>query len=267
MGGCSASTEAIAVPRDRTIVGSARFVVVNANMKSRRRFACAAVLAAQWGTWSCEEPHPPASYQFVIRVSSDPGQPLANARVSADTASLGTTGSDGSLLVTMAGNEGQTEVLNVKCPDGFRQPSAPLAVILRRLNERSRLPEYRAECPPKDREVVVVVRAENGPNLPVMYLNQTIARTDASGAAHVAMRLPPQEPFELMLVTTDAEGNAEASRLRPRNPTARFVVLDHDGLYVMDQPFVVDAPKKAAPRRVVRGPSGPVRLKSEAPRR
>src|SRR5260370_33195112 len=92
----------------RRIGGWGRFVGLNANMKSRRRFACAAVLAAQWGTGSCEEPHPPASYQFGIRVSSAPGRPLANARVSAAPASPDTTGPAGPWVVAMAGHEGET---------------------------------------------------------------------------------------------------------------------------------------------------------------
>ena len=111
--------------------------------------------------------------------------------------------------------------------------------------------EYRALCPPLYRNVVVAVRAENGPNLPVMYLGQMYARTDASGAAHFMVRVRPYEQFDVTLATSE-KGN---EWLRPQNPAKAFVAKAQDEVMFFDQRFQVEK-KPVGPR----GPSGPVRI-------
>ena len=54
----------------------------------------------------------------------------------------------------------------------------------------------------------------------MLFLGREVARTDASGAAHVLLKLKSDEAFDLVLGT---EGN---DRLRPQNPSASFVVKD-----------------------------------------
>ena len=49
------------------------------------------------------------------------------------------------------------------------------------------------------RRVVVAVKAENGPNLPVMYLNHAITRTDPSGAARFVLDVAPGAQFKVTL--------------------------------------------------------------------
>jgi len=53
------------------------------------------------------------------------------------------------------------------------------------------------------RRVVVAVRAENGPNLPVMYLDRAVTRTDAGGAASFALEVPPGSQFTVALNTIE----------------------------------------------------------------
>jgi hypothetical protein len=117
-------------------------------------------------------------------------------------------------------------------------------VPLRKLAEPGALPEFSVSCQPLTRSVVVAVRADNGPDLPVRYLGQEVARTDASGAAHLLLSLAPQEEFELTLDTSDRR----AENLRPQNPSARFTVKDGDEILTFNVPFAIESRAVAKPR-------------------
>ena len=119
----------------------------------------------------------------------------------------------------------------------------------------SSVPEYDVACPPLLREVVVAVRTENGPNLPVMYLGREITRTDESGAAHVLLSVAPSEPVEIVLDTNSLAGQ----RLHPKNPALSFVVPPHDDVVLFDQRFTVDADPKPRAAAALR-PQGPIRI-------
>ena len=82
--------------------------------------------------------------------------------------------------------------------------------------------------------MVVAVKAENGPNLPVMYLNRMITRTDASGAAHFALEVAPNTQFQVTLDTSDN------TKLKPPSPTKPFTVPQHDDILLFDQKFDVE---------------------------
>jgi hypothetical protein len=136
----------------------------------------------------------------------------------------------------------------VTCPDGFQSPTKPIQVVLKRLADDKK-PEYDVACPPTNRTVVVAVRADGGGNLPVLYLGREIARTDGSGAAHVMLKLKPDESFDLVLGTT------ENASLRPQNPFASFAVKERDEVFVFDQKFELEK------KKIVRGGrKGPVRI-------
>jgi hypothetical protein len=90
---------------------------------------------------------------------------------------------------------------------------------------------------------VISVRVDDGPNLPVLYLGHEIARTDAFGAAHALIQVPPGEPFRL---TLDTSSNPA---LRPASPSAELAVGEADDIVVFE-PKV--APEKKAARRVRR---------------
>ena len=148
-----------------------------------------------------------------------------------DGKEVGKTDAEGVGKLKLEGTDGETFPIGVACPDGFRSPARPVDVTLRRL-EDGKLPEYFVSCPPATRSVVVAVRAENGANLPVVYLGREVARTDGSGAAHVHLRLKPQ------------------------NPTASFVVKDHDDVFSFDQRF-----ERTERARVFKAkPKGPTRI-------
>jgi hypothetical protein len=203
---------------------------------------------------ACARPEPPPVYDCVIHVSSDPGEPLPNVPLSRDGTHVGSTDPSGNAKLRLQGVEGDTIFFKVECPQGFRQPAENVAVTLKSLSDRTRTPEYFAICAPDVRKIVVAIRAENGPNLPVMYLGQEVARTDSFGTAHVSLGLAPNSEFELTLATDEQA----ARQLRPQNPTAKFLVRDQDDVLPLAQRFTVEPLPKAKPRPKL---AGPVRLK------
>ena len=182
------------------------------------------------------------AFEFSVLVESD-GEPLPGAVVQHDGIPLGTTGSRGAIGVRARGREGERLALDVLCPTGFRSPERPTLVTVRRTSEAEQRTEYRVSCPPEKRKVVVAVRAQRGPNLPVKVLDQEVARTDGSGIAHVLLEGAPEEILELTL-DTSAE-----PRLRPKSPTARFAVGSRDEIALLNQSFEL-APLPRARRQI-----------------
>lgn len=197
---------------------------------------------------SALEPAPPPPQEVRVRVTSDPGRPLRGASVLFNGQKVSESGDDGVARLKLTGRDGEVFDVTVSCPEGHQSPSAPLQIPLKRLADPKKTPEYEVSCPPSTRTVVVAVRAEGGPNLPILYLGREIARTDGAGAAHVMLKLKPDESFDLVLSTRDKQGE----RLRPQNPTASFVVKDRDEVLLFDQRFDQEKKKPSGGRR--RGP-------------
>ena len=225
-----------------------------------------ALAAASLAAARCGSPSTAAPYEFSVRVYSDPDRPLPGALLLHGNARLGTTADDGSVKLAVLGEEGEVVNLDVRCPEKFRSPPESLSITLHHLAETARLPEFVTTCPPRERSVVVAVRADGGQNLPVLYLGQEVARTDASGAAHVFLSAATDTPFELTLGTSETG----ALGLRPQSPTMKFIVRDRDELLLFNQRFVAvaephpSASRPRAPRRVTSQPQGPVLLKGSS---
>lgn len=196
------------------------------------------------------EPPPPPPQIINVRVNSDPGRPLANADILFHGRKIATTGADGLGQLKLGGRDGDSFDITVSCPQGYASPEKPIQVILKRLAD-GKSPEYAAACPPSTRTIVVAVRADNGPNLPVTYLGREVARTDDSGAAHVLLKLQPGDQFDLALNTTERVG------IRPQNPVASYVVGQRDDVFSFDQRFEQDLkPVYGGPARQ----KGPVKI-------
>jgi hypothetical protein len=209
--------------------------------------ACAALLAGACAAKA------PAIFNVQLKVESDPGRPLAGARLLRGGRTIAETDEGGSALLHLSGSPGEVVALSVSCPSGFRSPDAALAIVLRPLLER-RVPQYHASCSPLVRSVVVAVRAQNGPDLPLKYLGKEIARTDRSGAGHALLSLPPGETATLTLDTS----GAGHERLLPRSPALKLTVPERDEMVVFDQTFTREVEKT-----VRRGKSkhvGPTRI-------
>ncbi len=193
----------------------------------------------------CADPPPPPPFEVSIKVEADPGVPVAGAAISRNNKQVATTGPDGRATLKIRGVEGDVHDVQIHCPEQFQSPSKPTGIKLARLADK-KAPEYEVSCPPTMRRVVVAVRAENGPNLPVVYLNRAVARTDISGAAHFALDVAPGTQFQVTLDTTERGGE----KLKPQNPSKPFNVGQHDDVLVFEQKFDVEKPKivrKAGP--------------------
>jgi len=242
---------------DPGIPSPARVGMATVHLRTPRglgRFAaCAAVtLVAATGCQMFDPPVPPPQ-QIHIRVEADPGVPVQGAELFFSGEKVSTTNESGQGKIRLTGRDGETFDVVVKCPQGFASPTKPVTVVLKRLADPKKHPEYFVTCPPTTRMVVVAVRAEGGPNLPVMHLGREVARTDASGAAHVLLRLRPDEQFDLQ-IRTDEPGN---ERLRPKSPQEAFFMKAKDDVLTFDQKFTLEKlpPRKAAPAR-----QGPQRI-------
>jgi hypothetical protein len=189
-------------------------------------------------------------YEFVVRAESDPGEPLAGAVLTHAGQVLGKSNAQGALTLSAQGVEGESLSLDVRCPENFRSPNKPLVVALRKLSEPKKRPEYRVSCPPLTRTLLVAVRADNGPNLPVRRLGRELARTDGSGAALVALDVAPEEAVDLTLDTS------ESPWLKPKDPSQHFRISARDELFTFNQSFE----GKATPRVRPRSHSGPIRI-------
>jgi hypothetical protein len=217
---------------------------------SRRRSAALALLAATTGCETFEPPPPPPQF-VIVKVTSDPGVPLEGVSLRFGGTAVASTDATGRGELKLEGRDGEPFDIAVVCPEGYTSPNKPIPVTLRRLADPEARPEYVASCPPAIRTIVVAVRADGGPNLPVLRLGKEIARTDEAGAAHVLLRLPPEQGFDLTLSTADAD------QLRPQNPTASFVVKGRDEVVTFDQKF--ETAHRAVIARPAR-PKGPVRI-------
>lgn len=197
------------------------------------------------------------SQAIVFVAEGDPGVPLAGVQVLHRGKVAATTQGDGTAPLQITGQEGETFDFDVKCPAGYRSPEGAVPVVLRRTAVPGVAARFPVRCAPRERTLVVAVRAEGAGNLPVLYLGREVARTDASGAAHVAFRVAATDAVALTLDTT------EQAKLRPQSPTMSFHGAERDQLVAFSQKFEVEAPKPKP--AVVRSapppePIGPVRL-------
>lgn len=200
------------------------------------RLVCATLLLA-WAATGCKEPPASEPFQIYLRVESDPGKPVVGASVTRAAKTLATTDTFGRALLVLPGLEGESTDVLVRCPDGFQSPPKPVSIRLARLAEKNKVPEYAVSCPPTVRRIVVAVRADNGPNLPVVYLDKAWTRTDASGAAHFALEAQPGAQIRVTLDTGDRKD------IKPQSPAKVFVVGPQDDIVTFEQRFEVD--KKA----------------------
>jgi hypothetical protein len=215
------------------------------------------VLALGLGLQGCKPPPPPPPQPFQFRVTSDPGKPLAGARLRLRERQLATTDADGLGAFSLDGVDGETFDITVECPAGHKPPP-PMTVAMRRLASTDKIPEYDVSCLPTSRAVVVAVKGDRGRRLPILQLGQPIGETDGSGVATVLLRPGPQEQVDLTLDTSGAD-NAD---LRPQNPTATFLVKNKDEVFVFDPHFAVARKHLPQPARapVRTGPPIPIRI-------
>lgn len=202
---------------------------------------------------------PPPVFPVTIKIVSDPGVPMPNAQLLHKDQKIGTTNAQGRFETTVQGVEGDVKDIKVVCPAGFDSPSKPIQISLRRLTD-NRSAEYAAACTPQFRRVVVVIKAENGPFIPVMHLGTMIGRTDSSGVATFLANVRPNDQLEFTLKTSDDD---HFKRHHPTDPSLTYLVQPAEDVVVLAQEFKVDKP----PPVVVKGPDIPVQIKNKGPTR
>lgn len=222
--------------------------------------ALSAVIAALF--IACGDPPPPPQFRVSFTALSD-AAPLAGVQIGIGGRLLGTTNPEGVLRVNLRGREGAIVAYRVQCPAGFRDPEESPPLTLRQFRgldpaAAARGVEITVRCRPTDRLAAVIVRTAGFANIPVLMQGQPVALTDASGVAHLMLKLPPSTNFTLAL---DTSANP---RIAPASPSQPFVVPDADEILVFDSPLIEQrAPVKR--RRVVRQApafTGPVRIPS-----
>jgi hypothetical protein len=193
---------------------------------------------------------PTYSFSFAIRVASDDGSPVQGAEIGTTASQAVKTDEDGHARLVVSGREGDRRPFLVRCPSEFQSPMEPLVISLHRNAEGAPNAVYSATCVPFKRSVVVAVRLEGGAGLPIYYLDEEVARTDESGAAHFVVQAAPGEPFRIAVHTREVDED-----LRPVDPTAELSVGASDDIVLFEQPIsrvVRSAPRSVRPRRMPR---------------
>src|SRR5262249_49622078 len=94
------------------------------------------------------EPIPPPPLEVLIRITGDPGQPIKDAAVLFNRQKVSQSGDDGVARLKLTGKDGESFDVMVGCPDGFQSPTKPIQVVLKRLADPSKKPEYDVSCAP-----------------------------------------------------------------------------------------------------------------------
>jgi hypothetical protein len=182
------------------------------------------------------------SFPLLVRAVDDTGKPLADVALAAGPTPLGVTDSTGQRRATLAGSEGQRVGLQAQCPSGYEGPREQPAVSLAHTGVAPL--EVRVTCAAHERYAVVAVRTGQ-PGLAILLHGEPVARTSEEGTAHVLVREPPGQSFQL---TLDTESRPD---LRPESPTHAFTVAQDDGYSIWDQPF--ERAKRDSARKRAKG--------------
>ncbi|HKO49115.1 MAG TPA: Ig-like domain-containing protein [Polyangiaceae bacterium] len=192
---------------------------------------------------------PSYAFSFTIRVASDDGTPIKGAQIGTSSSQTATTDDAGRARLEVTGREGDRRPFLVRCPSDFQSPPEPLVISLHHNAEGAASAVYSATCVPFKRTVVVAVRLEGGPGLPIYYLDEEVARTDESGAAHFIVKAVPGEPFRIAVRTQEVDED-----LRPIDPTAELSVGASDDIVLFEQTLsrvVRYVPRSVRPRRLL----------------
>lgn len=188
---------------------------------------------------SCgERPAAARPFSLVFVVESDPGIRLEGVRIFANGKPMGETDSDGLVRARIHSQAGQMLRVEHDCPDGHKEPSQPKALRLRQFEgidpSASRGMEITLRCRPTTRLAAFIVRAKNGPHLPVLLDGERVSQTNGSGIAHFSARAAAGTEYTIQLDTR------EQPRLRPKSPTHVFTLSNADEIFIVNQTFDVE---------------------------
>ena len=185
------------------------------------------------------------SVSLQITVQADPGVGLSDVPVRIDGELRGQTDADGALRATVSGSPGRFVTVAADCPKGHRQPEERSRIRLRRYGSSDDLPVVvDLRCRPLVRVAVFVVRANNGPGVPVVVNGEHVATTNTAGVAHFARSGSPGTEY---IVQLDA---SEHPSLLPQSASMLVSLPDFDELFVFERTFQsVRSTGRTRPRR------------------
>ena len=174
----------------------------------------------------------PIVVSLEITVEADPGSRLAGVPIRIDGEPSGQTNEKGILLVEVRGSSGRTIRIAPDCPSEHRAEPVAARFRLRgyQTNDVARM-GIKLTCRPTVRVAVFVVRAKNGPNIPIEVDGEVVATTSDLGVAHFAKSAPAGTEF-LIELDTSAQ-----SSLLPRRVKMLAKLADSSEVFVIDQSF------------------------------
>ena len=253
---------------------------MNDRRRGYRGLLIALTLVLTSGCGGTEKKETPTSYQFPLKVevTDTEGEPIPGAPVQLAGTTFGYTDSDGKFVGTLTDRPGKTIPLSVGEVDGYRyvdehsteetletkrkvsgKGRKGVPILLHAVAESTRenyLIWVRTTC---DEETM---EAADCRNLPIRHNGETIARTDASGNAHLTLRERPGEKMHLTVDTPDPpseeEEDEEIPTYRPADPGYSVAFdLDHR-VYIITADFEdPDAAEDSGGGRVYHPPPDP----------
>ncbi len=208
---------------------------------------------------ACSNDPAPQSVVLIIEVVDHNERPVPGTDVTIDGASIGATDESGHFQTRLSGPEGRRVHVQISCPDRWIAEDGEtrdLSVrFLKRLDPRESAMapmDARFKCVYRTRRIVLLVRTDQVPNLPVFALGAQIAATDAEGVAQAVLEGVPGDEIEVTLNTS------ENPELRPAMPSRRLTVPKTNQIIVFDQKFEKQQKNKLKRQRRKRG--GPRRI-------
>jgi len=180
-----------------------------------------------------------------IVVEADPGVGLSDVPIRVDAEEVGRTGPKGTLRTPILTEPGRVLRVEHDCPVGHGAPPAPAAVKMRRYDTNRPPPiQVKLACKPLTRVAAFVIRAKNGPGLPVRVNGELVATTNGSGVAHFSKSGPAGTEY---LVELDA---GDRPTLLPHSAETSVKLSDANELFIIAPSFrLADRAGKHRPRR------------------
>lgn len=175
-------------------------------------------------------------FEVIVSASTDEGKPVAGVRVTASGAILGTTAESGTLSVKLRGTEGQTLSISALCPVGYNTP--PTLPTLRlahtyRVTSEGKLPtSYEIMCTRQKRDVVLVIHAPGGAQLPIRIDDKPAAVIGTDGNAQLLLSL--ERNVKALNVTIDSSAFPQ---LKPSSPSRLLSLHEGDTILFFEQTF------------------------------